>query len=214
LESEQIEIEKLKSDLESIQKDIGSKNEHLQSLLTEQRSSDDKREILTYVHMALSKSGFIGHIFDSILEELNDQINRNLQLVPLTSCFQLYFNSDKIAKTTGNVSKTITYTLVDEGKEISFGTLSGAEKLIVIGSVEEAIADVLSSRLGIQIGWKFLDEQFAWIDSQNKELVLDFYRQKSQDRTYFIVDHASELNAGIENRIVIVKQNKIARIQQ
>jgi len=214
LESEEKALEQLKKSLEDSEKEIASKGAILDALSKEQKESDRKQEVLNYVHMALSKNGFVGHIFDGILDELNNQINRNLQLVPLTSCFQLHFNSDKIAKTTGNVSKTITYLLTDEGKEIAFGTLSGAEKLIVIGSVEEAIADVLSSRLGIQIGWKFLDEQFAWIDSQNKELVLDFYRQKSQDRTYFIVDHASELNAGLENRITIIKQNKIASITQ
>jgi energy-coupling factor transporter ATP-binding protein EcfA2 len=59
-----------------------------------------------------------------------------------------------------------------------------------------------------------LDEQFTWIDSNSKEAILEFYRSKSHNKSYFIVDHASEFNAAVDSRILVRKKNGIAQVEQ
>jgi DNA repair exonuclease SbcCD ATPase subunit len=117
-----------------------------------------------------------------------------------------------VTKSSGNVSKNITYDILSSGAPTSFNALSGAEKLSVILSVEEAIDTVVAKRSGVQVGWKFLDEQLMFVDSGNKEFVMDFLKERANQKTYFIVDHASEFNAAIENRIKVIKENGVANI--
>jgi DNA repair exonuclease SbcCD ATPase subunit len=92
--------------------------------------------------------------------------------------------------------------------------LSGGEKLGLIIAVDEALDTVLSNRLGVHVGWKILDEQFTWIDSNSKEAILEFFKSKSYNKSYFIVDHTSEFNAAVDSRIIVRKRNGIARVEQ
>lgn len=166
-------------------------------------------EIGAYI---LSKSGFIGYIFDGILEDLNKEINNTLKNIPNVRQYSLQFTPDKTTKGTGAVSKNITFILKDSVGTKNWKPMSGGEKLGIYIAVDESLNTVLSRRLGIQIGWKFLDEQFSWIDSNSKEAILEFYKMKAHNKTFFIVDHASEFNAALDSQIKITKQGKLARI--
>lgn len=168
-------------------------------------------EIFDHIVKITSKTGFIGYVFDSMLEDLNSEINENIKIIPNAKKFSLQFTSDKIAKTTGNVSKAITYKLYSGFEEIDFSSLSGGEQLSLIIAVDEALDTVIGRRLGVTFGWKFLDEQMYWTDANSKESILEFYRSKSFNKAYFIIDHAAELNAALDNKIVIIKENNIAR---
>ena len=160
----------------------------------------------------LSKSGFIGHIFDKILEDLNKEINNTLKNIPNVRQYSLQFTPDKTVKGTGAVSKNITFILKDGMGTRNWKPMSGGEKLGIYIAVDESLNTVLSRRLGIQVGWKFLDEQFSMIDSNSKEAILEFYKMKAHNKTFFIVDHASEFNSALESQIRIIKKGKIARI--
>lgn len=160
----------------------------------------------------LSRTGFVGHLFDSILNDINNKTNANLKDLSITSNFTLHFSPDKIAKTSGGVSKSITYEIMSSGHSIGFNALSGAEKLSVILCVDEAVDEVLAKRAGIRVGWKFLDEQFQFVDVPNKEPIMEFLKNRSNKKTYIVVDHASEFNAAIENRIRVTKENGLARV--
>lgn len=198
------DVEKNKSNLDK------SLADHAQ-IFQQRIETGENMEILEHCSKITSKDGFIGYIFDSLLEDLNSEINENIKLIPNARKFSLQFQSDKIVKSTGNVNKNITYQIMSGDKEVNFDTLSGGEQLSVIVAVEEALDTVVSRRLGIKIGWKFLDEQFFWIDENSKEAILDYYRSKSSDKTYLIVDHASEFNASFDKKITIIKENDIAR---
>jgi len=50
-----------------------------------------------------------------------------------------------------------------------------------------------------------------WVDSTNKEQVLQEVLCDSE-KTYLLVDHASEFNSALQNKIVIEKSNGIARV--
>jgi len=169
--------------------------------------------VLTKAAEVLSHNGFLGYIFDTILDELNANLNENLKSIPVAAKFSLYFTPDTVVKTTKSISKTISYKLFSGTQEVSFATLSGGEQLSVILSVDEALETVLSKRLGVSLSWKVFDEQFFWIDEHSKECILDFLRLKAQDKAYLIIDHAGEFNAAIDNRINVIKKNGIATVE-
>lgn len=180
----------------------------------EQSISQTARELLirNKVSEILSRNGFIGYIFDTILEEINSEVNENIKQIPVISRLSMYFTPDTTVKTTGAVNKNITYKIFDAGDEISFETLSGSEKESLLTATDVAVDTILCYRLGVDINYKILDEQFGWVDGDNKEHLLEFIKNKYRDKIVMIVDHGSELNAAIDKKIIITKQNGIATV--
>lgn len=164
--------------------------------------------VVQQVKDVLARDGFLSYLFDGILDSLNAESNNNLQMIPNTQKFSILFSPEKTAKTTGAVSKTISYTLQVDGQDVSVKSLSGGEQLGLLIAVDEALDTVISQRLGVNLRFKFLDEQFSFIDNHSKESILEFYRAKSATKTYVIIDHASEFNAAIDNQIIVTKKNK------
>lgn len=210
--SAQREQENAKSDFDRAQKSLEHNESELVRLKAENLKMQADIKVLESLDKVLSKNGFVGYIFDTVLEELNYETNANLSNIPNASKFTLQFHSDKIAKSTGNVTKNITFKLFSNGDEVSIDSLSGGEKRSLIIAVDEALDSVLSKRTGTVLNWKFLDEPFDSIDINSKEALLEFYKGRSHDRLYFIIDHASELNAGLDNSIKLTKKNGIATI--
>lgn len=212
IKSKEFEVQVAQREYERTVAEVTKAKAELASFSEEKAKLEEDIDTLSRVTQITSKTGFIGYIFDSLLEDLNSEINENLKLIPNTRKFSLQFIPDKIAKTTGTVSKAITYEILSGTERVEWDTLSGGEKLSVILAVDESLDTVLSRRLGVTVGWKFLDEQFYWIDENSKEAILSFFRVKSSDRAYFIVDHTSEFNAAFDNKITIVKRNNIASV--
>jgi DNA repair exonuclease SbcCD ATPase subunit len=202
----------LKSKLARVQEQYDKLLSDAKRLGKELAEVNEKFAIASKSKALLSRTGFVGHLFDSILNDINNKTNANLKDLSITSNFTLHFSPDKIAKTSGGVSKSITYEIMSSGHSIGFNALSGAEKLSVILCVDEAVDEVLAKRAGVRVGWKFLDEQFQFVDVPNKEPIMEFLKNRSNKKSYVVVDHASEFNAAIENRIRVTKENGLARV--
>lgn len=209
----ELKISMAKDDIESRWAKLKLAQQKLEE--SEQTNRDLKHSLMVLVTAAniLSRSGFIGYIFDGMLGDLNGNINAALKNIPNVRKYNVQFTPDKLVKSTGSISKNISFSIKCGKDDINFKTTSGGQKLGLIIAVDEALDEVLSRRLGVQIGWKFLDEQFKWIDANSKESILEFYKLNSANKTYFIVDHASEFNAALDSRIKIVLKNEIARIE-
>lgn len=220
------EIATLTSTIESLTKESSIISEYLDAATGRYNEStkelnilDSKLKTLTSeiilrskLSEILSRNGFIGYIFDTVLEEINQEVNENIKDLTVISRFSMYFTPDHVAKTTGNVSKSITYKIFDKNEEVSFSTLSGSEKESLLIAVDAAVDTVLCRRLGVDINYKILDEQFGWVDGVHKEPILEFIKNKYHDKIVLIVDHGSELNAAIDKKILITKQNGMATI--
>lgn len=228
-----LQISKLQAELGSLQKDIQNAEKEAvtaKELLTgvntkyqtqlqavsevEQSISQTAREvsIRTKISEILSRNGFVGYIFDSILEEINSEVNENVKQIPVISRLSMYFTPDHTVKSTGAVNKNITSKIFDNGEEIAFETLSGSEKESILTAVDVAVDTILCSRLGVDINYKIFDEQFGWVDGEHKEHLLEFLKNKYRDKIVLIVDHGSELNAAIDRKIIVTKQNGIATV--
>lgn len=220
------EIITLTSTIESLTKESSIVSEYLDAATGRYNEStkelnilDSKLKTLTSeiilrskLSEILSRNGFIGYIFDTVLEEINQEVNENIKDLTVISRFSMYFTPDHVAKTTGNVSKSITYKIFDKNEEVSFSTLSGSEKESLLIAVDAAVDTVLCRRLGVDINYKILDEQFGWVDGVHKEPILEFIKNKYHDKIVLIVDHGSELNAAIDKKILVTKQNGMATI--
>lgn len=197
-------------------KDAKEKNERATFSLNKLESTLNtltaEKEILEQSSKILSRSGFLGYIFDSVLDEINYEANLNTQMIPNIRHLRVYFSPDRAIKTTGATSKEITCSIYDGSNIVSFKTLSGGEQRSMSIAIDEAIDTILSQRLGVHVGWKFLDEPFDAIDNSSKEALLEFFRLKSANKTYLIVDHSSEFNAAVDKRITVTKRNGIATI--
>jgi DNA repair exonuclease SbcCD ATPase subunit len=208
----ELQIKNINDKLASLQKQYDTCLEKLEQSVKESKTLETKVETLEHTSFVLSKNGFVGHLFDSILDELNSEINNNLKLVPVTRKFTLQFSPDKTTKTTGETSKAIDYELYSDGQQVTLNRCSGAEELVILIAVDEACESVLSRRLGINIGFKILDEQLYWVDGNSKEFVFEFYRQKAESKAYLIIDHSSEFNAAFDSRIKVIKKNGVSTI--
>lgn len=199
-------VNKLRLDFEATLLESAKISEEIASL-------NRNLEIKMHAKDAVSKDGAIAYLFDEILEDLNAEINKNLKLFPNAQKFSLFFLPEKTTKSTGNVSKNITFTLYSGSEEINIKTTSGGEEMSILTAVDEALDSVLERRMGFFVGWKILDEQMGFIDLNTKEAILDFYKEKSHNKSYIVIDHGSELNASFEDRITLRKKDKIARVE-
>jgi DNA repair exonuclease SbcCD ATPase subunit len=208
-------IESVKSQFNNTKTYHDSMVESYNKRLSEYSEAGEELSILKEAKRCMSNQGFIGHIFDNILEELNYYINKYLREFPLVEDVQILLSSTKTAKSNKNQTKSINYTITKGDKEMSFGPMSGSQKTLLILAVDEALDTVLSSRLGVEVGWKVLDEQFMWVDTQNTDPLMEFLKTRSGDsnKTYIIVDHKVDYTTTFEQTIKIVKENGIARIE-
>lgn len=198
--------------LSSTQKKYNDYSAQLRSIEVRLADINQQIKVRSKVSDILSRNGFVGYIFDTVLEEINQEVNENIKQITVISRLSMYFSPDQVAKTTGNVSKSINYKIFDKNEEVSFATLSGSEKESLLIAVDAAVDTVLCRRLGVDINYKILDEQFGWVDGVHKEPILDFIKNKYYDKIVLIVDHGSELNASIDKKITVTKQNGVATI--
>lgn len=181
----------------------------------QRKEKEDKEKEFSVIEQTLrvlSNSGFVGYVFEQVLNDFNNFSNEFLSKTDLMRDVYLEFSSDKVVKSTGQNVKSIQSKIMQKGQETSFDTLSGAEKLTVLSQVDYAIERIIKQRQGVSFSWKILDESFMWVDSTNKEQVLQEVLCDSE-KTYLLVDHASEFNSALQNKIVIEKSNGIARVQ-
>ncbi len=212
ISSHSAELANLKNQLSEVSKSSAGCFASLEKLQTEMQLIDVEISTSQKVAEVLSKEGFIGHIFDTALSELTDESNKNLKDIPNSSNLTIEFVSDKVVKSTGNINKTIQCRIWSSGQEIMYDSLSGGEKLSLTLAIDEALDDILERRIGVKIGWKILDEQLIFTDVNSKEPILEFFDRRSSGKTYFIIDHSSEINASGKKQIFIEKKSGVSRI--
>jgi DNA repair exonuclease SbcCD ATPase subunit len=213
IEAHQAHLAGLRSKLDIEQKTLANSQNKVRGLAQSHSELSLELSVLEKSIGILSRSGFVGYLFDGVLNELNNGANAILKNIPLVSSFSVYFSPDKVSQSSGNVSKNITHQIYCGSSPVTFESLSGAEKICLVMAVDEALDDVLSQRLGVSASWKILDEQLMYVDEQNKGHILDFLSSRYSQKSIYIVDHASEFNASLEKRVYITKSGGVARIE-
>ena len=165
-----------------------------------------------FAHL-IGREGFLGLIFDEVLQEIGDETNDVLGSVANTRHVTLEFRSENVTQK-GEVSKEIKPVLTVHGNETSIkGGLSGGMLTTVELATDLAVGAVISRRSGVCPGWLILDESFDGLDAVSKDSCVEILQKYSKDRLVIVVDHASEMQGAFENVINVTYEDGESRIE-
>ena len=139
----------------------------------------------------IGRTGFLGHVFEEILDEVSTGTNGILQDIPNVDNVLVNFASETVTQK-GTAKKSIKTEITVGEHQATLEGLSGGQQTAVELAVDLALLDVVSNRSGLTPGWLVLDESFEGLDMVSKEACLEILKKKSDDRLIIVVDHANE----------------------
>ncbi len=155
----------------------------------------------------IGRGGFLGSIFDEILNEISVETNRILAEVPNTSDCSLWFDSSKSTQK-GIIKKTITPIVSMNGNEGPYkAMLSGGKIAALELAVDLALGEVISQRTGIRPGWLILDEAFEGLGPIEKEGCLQILSKYAENKLVIVIDHSSEFKEFFSKEITVHHEN-------
>jgi DNA repair exonuclease SbcCD ATPase subunit len=147
--------------------------------------------------------GFLGAIFDEVLQEISSETNTVLGALQNTRHVTLNFRSETLTAK-GTVKREIKPTVTISGYEAPIKSgCSGGMYLSVEQAVDLAIATVVTRRTGAIPGWLVLDECFGDQDLRTKESCMEVLKQFAANRQVLVVDHATEFKESFNQFINI-----------
>lgn len=171
--------------LEASEQAISSLKEKLDSLKSQRAAEQDFVELC-------GREGFLGNIFDEVLSEISEEVNRIMAMVPNVSHMSFAFKSESFTQK-GTVKKNIVPVIFANGREVPLASgCSGGQQTSIELAVDLAVAEVVSRRTGAVPSWLILDECFEGLGTAEKEGCLEILQGYAKDRLVLVVDHASE----------------------
>jgi DNA repair exonuclease SbcCD ATPase subunit len=150
------------------------------------------------------------YLMDSCLENLNTIADEYLKTL-----FDgvLSFNISATTEKGSDVKEKINISIINNGDECSYQSLSGGERCRICLAVNLALAEVIAKSSGKSFNMVFLDEIFNGLDevgkSQSMRLLKDLERKYE---SIFVIDHAEGFKNLFTNSIVIKKKDKVSSI--
>lgn len=163
------------------------------------------------VYLALGRQGYLGSIFDEILNEISSEVTEVLAKIPNVRSMSLKFVSESEGKT-GVVRRSIVPLITKDGKEASFKSLSGGQQASVELAVDLAIGNVIGRRTGRTPGWMVLDEAFDGMDFTTKDNCMWLLKRYANDRLILVIDHSTEVKEGFDRSIKVVLENGVSTL--
>lgn len=161
----------------------------------------------------IGREGFLGSIFDEILNEISNETNKLLAVVPNVSHVTLKFRSESFTQK-GTVKRTIVPVVNVNGNEVHWQAgLSGGMATSLEFAVDLAVSTVIGRRTGHSPKWLILDEIFEGLGTTEKEVCLTILKKHAEDKLVIVVDHMSEFQELFPNSITIHYQNGKSRVE-
>lgn len=148
--------------------------------------------------------GFLANIFEELLQESSDRANKVLAELPNTQECRVDFS---MTKNSGKESITPIYTSKGHKGQLS-SVVSGGQGTGIELAIDLALANTVSVRKGIKLGWLLLDEPFEGFSSSVRESFLQVLQDYAKTCLVFVVDHASEFQEHFTDKLII-KDGKI-----
>lgn len=137
----------------------------------------------------VGREGFLGAIFDEVLEEIAAETNSILAAVPNVQTVSMRFRSES-STAKGITKRNIRPVVSISGREIGLPSgLSGGQTTSFGLAVDLGVGAVISRRTGATPGWLILDEPFTGLGLLEKEAFLGVLQRHAQTRAVFVVDH-------------------------
>jgi len=166
-----------------------------------------------YVAM-VGRGGFLGLIFDEILQEVSDEANAQLGKLANVSHVTIRFRTETLQQK-GTIKKAIVPLVSVDGHEGRLeSALSGGMKDSVHQVVDLALMSVIQRRTGVMPGWFIMDEAGSGQGLITKESALEILRNYAQDKLILVVDHSTEIKEAFSQFIDVEYTNGFSRACQ
>lgn len=171
--------------------------------------TQSKIELYKTVSAMYSPTGAQAYILDSVIENFNDSVSEYIKLLWSNASYNLlsYKENDS-----GDVSARFSEQLIIDAKEISIGSLSGGEHRALSLCVDFALVETIQKQFNIFVSPIILDEPFDGLDSEGRELIVDFLGKIAEDRHIIVIDHASEVKSMFSKTLMVEKRNGISSV--
>lgn len=187
------------------------------------RQINDESEKLTAISSKLSaekdflaligREGFLGSIFDEVLEEISDETNAILGAVSNTRHVTIAFKSESTTQK-GTIKRSIVPTVNVGGNEASFSSgLSGGMQSVAELAVDLALGEVISRRSGACPGWLILDEAFDGLDDVSKESAMEILSTYATKRLVLVTDHSAQFKAMFTKTVTVNYKDGVSTFQ-
>lgn len=124
------------------------------------------------------------------------------------------FETQKEAKTTGNVSDTLDIIVSDELGERPYEGWSGAERFDVDLSIRLAISKFLAKRAGAKIETLIIDEGASCLDAQGREHFIQAINEIAKEfKLVLCITHIDELKEQFPQQLVVSKTPEGSRVE-
>ena len=163
------------------------------------------------VHKCLGRSGYMGSIFDEILDEIGQETTRIVSSMPNTHSVSIAFASCTETKK-GSAKKAIAPVICKDGLQASLRSLSGGQQTTIELAADLAIGTVVARRTGRMPGWLALDEAFDGMGIPTKEICMEVLRRYAKDRLVLVVDHATEIKEAFDSSIMVEMEGGNSRL--
>jgi len=170
--------------------------------------TDLKAKIHITAHCAklLDRQGFLGNIFDEVLQEIKTKTNDMLAHIPNINTFSLDISSSSVTQK-GKVNKKIKTSVYKNGEETSLKSLSGGQLSSSELCTDLAVSETVRLRSGSNLGWMALDEAMDGLDVETKMSALDIIKSKI-DGLLIVVDHSTEIKEAFDMVIEVEYDGK------
>lgn len=157
----------------------------------------------------LGKEGFLGNIFDEVLNEISVEVSDMLKNIPNVARVTFKLKSEKEVKSKGTFKKAITPVVYKSGVEIPLHNgLSGGMLSVVELAIDLAVTNVVSRRTGFKPGFMLLDEAMDGLGPVEKDALLTLLRDNCYDRLVLVVDHDPATKELMDGALVISSKNE------
>jgi DNA repair exonuclease SbcCD ATPase subunit len=198
IENAKMDIALYEQELEQANHTLRQREKIQEQLTTTQKEVDETQAKLNEekdLLAAIGREGFLGSIFDEVLQEISDETNRILASVANTRHCTFFFRTETITQK-GTAKKAIVPVITVDGLEAHLEAgISGGMHSVVELAVDLALGAVVSRREGACPGWLVLDESFGGLGAVEMESALEILQRYAQDRLVIVVEHMEEFKS-------------------
>lgn len=210
----QQEMNGIKSEMDKFNIKLNASEQQLKEIETEfnklesnisimnQKQSQFKQERAYSLELKkiFSPTGLKAYIFDGIISQINERIDRYLNI--LTGGlfkFKLISDCEK-----GKFIEELTYS----NSPRSLNMLSGGEYRRLSLALDISLSDVICSRMMKMPNILFIDEAFHGLDVSGRETVMQLLQDLINFKdSIYVVDHASEMKSLFAHTLKLIKKN-------
>lgn len=180
--------------------------------LTTKRQLEKEHKLCSFWVDGFSPAGLRSYMLDYVTPVLNDRAAYYSDV--LTGGEMKVTFTTKTALKNGTEKDKFQIMVEQKHGGDLYKATSKGEKARADLVIAMALGDLATFRTAKQLPWRFLDEPFENIDDAGNEAVVQLLNdQKSRYKTVFVVTHKPAFKKLFNQRIAVVKENGISRLE-